>query len=112
MATMRKIEAHKSVVRTHYSLVDLQVGRTATETLNVDCPLLRVQIERLKGSSLAGQFNGIDVLITAVVAGARVALGVFIRHGGAKSIVHSARCDILRSNQENRLFLSLNLFFL
>jgi hypothetical protein len=95
MATMRKIETHKSVVRTHYSLVDLQVGRTTTETLNIDCPFLRIQAECLKGSSLAGQFNGIDVLITAVVTGTRVAFGVFIRHGRAKSIVHSARCDIL-----------------
>jgi hypothetical protein len=47
MATVGEIETHETFMRAHESLVDLQVGRATTEALNVDTPLLRVEVEGL-----------------------------------------------------------------
>jgi hypothetical protein len=57
MASMREIETHKSLMRFHDSLVDLQIGRATTQALNIDTPLLRVQMEGLESPSLAQQLN-------------------------------------------------------
>jgi hypothetical protein len=52
------------------------------------------------------------VLVAAIVAGARVALGVLIRHRRAKSVKDCSRGNILGSNEENGLALALDFFFL
>jgi hypothetical protein len=57
MASMREIKTHKSLVGSHDSLVDLQIGRAATQALNIDTPLLRVQMEGLESTSLAQQLD-------------------------------------------------------
>jgi hypothetical protein len=57
MTSMREIKTHKSLVGSHDSLVDLQVGRATTQALNIDTPLLRVQMEGLESASLAQQLN-------------------------------------------------------
>jgi hypothetical protein len=57
MATVRKIKTHQSVMRSHDGLVDLQIGRATAQALNVDAPFLRVNVEGLEGTSLAGQLN-------------------------------------------------------
>ena len=81
MASVGQIQPHQAVMGAHQSLVDLQVGRATAQTLEVDYPLLRVQVEGLKGAGLAGELNGVDVLVASVVAGAGVALGVLVGHG-------------------------------
>jgi hypothetical protein len=57
MTPMREIKTHKSLVGSHDSLVGLQVGRATTQALNIDTPLLRVQMEGLESTSLAQQLN-------------------------------------------------------
>lgn len=112
VTAVRKIQTHETVMGAHESLVDLQVGRATTETLNVDTPLLGVEVESLQGTSLAGELNGINVLVTTVVTSTGVTLGVLVAHGRAESIENGTGSDVLRGNQEDGLALALNLFFL
>lgn len=81
VATMGQVQAHQSIMRSHDSLVDLKVGGAATQALDVDTPFLGIAVEGLEGASLAGQFDGINVLVSTVVSGTWVPLGVFVGHG-------------------------------
>jgi hypothetical protein len=96
----------------HDSLVDLQVGRATAQALDVDAPLLRVQAECLESALLAQKLDGVNVLVSAVVAGAGVALGVLIGHGRAERIEDGAGRDILRGDEEDGLALTLDLLLL
>jgi hypothetical protein len=78
MSTVRKIKTHKSIMRSHDSLVYLKVGRGTRKTLNIDTPLLTLKMESLEGSLLAGQLDGINVLVATVVSCTRVTLGVLV----------------------------------
>lgn len=109
VTTVGEIKTHETVVRTHQSLVDLQVGRAAGKALDVDTPLGGVQVEGLESTVLAGDLNGIDVLVATVVTGTGVTLGVLVAHGGAKSIEDSSGSEVLRGNEDNGLTLTLNL---
>lgn len=109
VTTVGKIKTHKSVVRAHDGLVDLEVGRAARQALDVDTPLLRVATEGLESTSLAGELNGVNVLVATIVAGAGVTLGVLVAHGGSKSIEDSLGGNVLRGDEEDRLALALNL---
>ena len=112
VTTVGKVKTHQAVVGAHESLVDLQVGRAATEALDVDPPLGRVEVERLEGTLLAGDLNGIDVLVAAVVASTGVALGVLVGHGSAQSFEDGVRSEVLRGDQDDRFPLALDLAFL
>lgn len=57
MTAMGKIKAHKSVMGFHDGLVDLEVGRTSTQALNIDTPFLGIQTVGLESTSLASQFD-------------------------------------------------------
>jgi hypothetical protein len=112
MATVGEIETHESVMGFHNCLVNLEVGRTATQALNIDTPFLRIQMESLESTSLAGQLNRVDVLISAVVSCTWVALGVFVGHGGSQCIEDCAGGDIFGRDEDDRFSLTLNLKFL
>lgn len=99
-------------MRPHDGLVNLQVRRRTTQALDVDTPLLGIQAECLERSGLAQQLDGIDVLVSAVVTGARVALGVFVGHGRAQGVEHRAGSHILGGDQDDGFALALDLFFL
>jgi ATP-dependent protease ClpP protease subunit len=109
VTTVGEIKTHETVVRTHQSLVDLQVGRAAAKALNVNTPLGGVQVEGLESTVLAGDLNSINVLVATVVTGTGVTLGVLVAHGGAKGIEDSTGSEVLRGNQDNGLTLTLNL---
>lgn len=112
MAAVGQIQSHQAIMRAHESLVDLQVGGTTTERLNIDAPFLRVQTEGMQSASLAGLLDGINVLVASVVASARVTLRVLVAHRRPKGIEDSARGNVLRSNENDGLSLALDLFFL
>lgn len=112
MATVGKIKTHQAVVGPHERLVNLEVGRAAAEALDVDTPLLGVEVEGRESTSLASRLNGVNVLIATVVTSSRVALGVLVGHGRAKSIENRTGGDVLRGNQDNGFPLALDLFFL
>ncbi len=101
MTTVWKIETHESVVGSHDSLVDLEIGRTAAQALNIDTPFLGVQMECLEGTSLTGQLNCVDMLISTVVSCSWVALGVFVGHGGSQCIEDCAGGNILGSDEND-----------
>ena len=78
---MGKVKAHQSFVRLHDGLVDLEVGGTTAKTLHVDTPFAVVQPESVQGPSLAGPFDSVNVLITAVVSGSRITFAILVTHG-------------------------------
>lgn len=95
VATVRKVKTHQTAVDGHQRLVDLQVGRAARESLDVDTPLGGVEVEGLEGALLAEQLDLVNVLVATVVTGTGLALGVLVGHGRAQGIEHGARGDIL-----------------
>lgn len=112
VTTVRQVKTHETVVRAHEGLVDLQVGRATTQALDIDTPLLRVEVEGLESTSLAGKLNGIDVLVTTIVTSSGVSLRVLVGHGRAKSIKDSTGGEVLRGNQDNGFTLALDFIFL
>ena len=108
VTTMGQVKTHKTVMRAHEGLVDLEVGRATRETLDVDTPLLRVEVESLESTSLAGELNGIDVLVTTIVTSSGVTLRVLVGHGRAKSIEDSTRGEVLGGNQDDGFTLTLD----
>jgi hypothetical protein len=112
MATVRKVETHETVMGTHEGLVDLQVGRATTQALDVNTPLVGVEVESLESTGLAQKLNGIDVLVSTIVTSTGVTLGVLVAHGRTKGIEDSAGGEVLRGNQDNGFTLTLDLIFL
>ena len=109
MATVRKIKTHESFVWSHDCLVYLQVGRGARQTLNIDAPLLIIQVECLEGTSLAGQLNGVDMLVSTVVSSTWVTLRILVAHGRSESIEDGAGGDVLGGDEDDGFSLTLDL---
>lgn len=109
MATVGEIKTHETAVRGHDGLVDLEVGRAAGQALNVDTPLLGVEMEGLEGTVLAEHLDLVDVLVTTIVAGAGETLRVLVGHGGAEGIEDGTRGDVLGGDEDDGLALALNL---
>jgi hypothetical protein len=78
VSTVRQIKAHQSLMRSHDSLVDLQIGRATTQALNVDAPFLGVNIESLESTSLASQLDRVNVLVSTIVSCTWVTLRVLV----------------------------------
>jgi hypothetical protein len=112
VATVRQVKTHQSIVGSHDSLVDLEVGGAATQALDIDAPFLGIQAESLESASLAGQFNGINVLVSTIVSGPGVPLGVFVGHGRSQSIEHGTGRNIFGGDEDDGFPLALNLGFL
>lgn len=112
MATVGQIQAHEPVVRPHDGLIRLQVGRATAQALNVDTPLLGVQTKGLEGARLAEQLDRVDVLVTSVVTGTWVTLGVLVGHGRTERVEDGAGCDILGGDEEDGLALALDFLLL
>jgi hypothetical protein len=96
----------------HDSLVDLKVGWTPAQALNIDTPLLGIQMESLESTRLACQLNWINVLVSSIVSRAWVALRVFIWHRWSQSIKDCPRGNVFGGDKDDRLALPLNLKFL
>lgn len=101
MATVGKVKTHETAVNGHDSLVNLQVGRAAAEALDVDTPLLRVDVEGLKSTALAEQLDLVDVLVATVVTSTGETLGVLVGHGGAEGVEDGTRGDVLGGDENN-----------
>ena len=112
VTTVGEVKTHQAIVGAHQSLVNLQVGGGARQTLDVDTPLGGVKVEGLESTVLASDLNGIDVLVTTVVTGTGVALGVLVGHGGTQGLEDSVGGEVLRGDQNDRLTLTLDLTLL
>lgn len=112
MSTVGQIQTHEAIMRSHDGLVDLEIGRRTAQALDIDTPLLRVEMESLEGSGLASEFDTVDVLVSTIVSSTRIPLGVLVGHGAAESIKDGAGSDILRGNEDDGLSLTLDFFFL
>jgi hypothetical protein len=69
-------------------------------------------MEGLEGSLLAQELDLINVLVSAIIPSAGVAFRILVGHGRAKGIEYSTGCDILGGDEDDRLALALNFFFL
>jgi hypothetical protein len=112
MSTVRQVKTHEPVMRPHDCLVNLQVGGATAQALDIDTPLLRVEAECCESTRLAQKLDGVNVLVSAVVAGTGVALGVLVGHGRAERVKYSAGGNILRGDEENGLALTLDFLLL
>ena len=74
VAAVGEIEAHQSLMWPHDRLIDLEIRRTAAQSLDVNSPFLRVELECLEGSGLARQFNHVDKLVASIVTCSWIAL--------------------------------------
>lgn len=74
----------------------------------VDTPFLVVKGEGFEGALLAQKFDAVNVLVSAVVAGSWVALGVLVGHGRSQSIEDGAGGDIFRGNEDDGLALAFD----
>lgn len=75
---MWEVQTHEPSMRRHDGLVDLEVGRAATQALDIDTPPVRIEVEGREGAALAEELDLIDVLVAAVVTLAGVALRVLV----------------------------------
>jgi hypothetical protein len=112
MATVWQVETHESIVWAHNGLVNLEVGWGAGQALNVDTPLVCVEVEGLESTLLAGKLDLVDELVATVVPGTWITLRVLVGHWGSKGIEDGTGGDILRGNQQDGLALSLDLLLL
>lgn len=112
VTTVRKVKTHQTAVNGHDGLVDLQVGRRSRKALDVDTPLVRVEVESLESTLLAKKLDLVNVLVATVVTGTRETLGVLVGHGRTESIENGTGSDVLRSNENDGLALTLDLIFL
>lgn len=112
MATVGEVKTHETTVRRHDSLVDLEVGRRSRQALDVDTPLLRVEVEGLKGTALAEKLDLVDVLVATIVTSTGVTLRVLVGHGGTKSVEDGAGGDVLGGDEDDGLALTLDLILL
>lgn len=112
MATVGEVKTHETAVRGHDGLVDLEVGGGSREALDVDTPLLGVEVEGLEGTALAEQLDLVNVLVATIVTSTGVTLGVLVGHGGAKSVEDGAGGDVLGGDENDGLALALDLILL
>ena len=96
-----QVKTHQPLVGPHDGLVDLEVGGAAGQGLDVDTPLSGVEAKGLESALLASELNLVNVLVAAVVAGAGVALGVLVGHGGTESIEDGTGGDVLGGDEDN-----------
>lgn len=101
MTTVGQIKAHESVMRSHESLVDLEVCRATTQALDIDTPLGFVKMESSESTSLARQLNSVNVLVSTIVSCTRVTLGVFVGHGRSQCIEDGAGGNIFGGDQDD-----------
>jgi hypothetical protein len=109
MSTVWQVKTHESLMRFHDRLVHLQVGGAATESLNIDSPFLRIEVEGLEGTGLAENLNLIDVLVPTIVTLSWVSLRILVGHGRSKSVEDGSGGNVFGGNEEDGLFLTLDL---
>lgn len=68
LSTVGEIETHETVVGLHESTIDVEVGGGTGQGLDVDAPLLGVQVEGLQGAFLAEALRHVDLLVTTIVS--------------------------------------------
>ena len=112
VSTVWKVKTHESLMWPHDGLVDLEVGWGSGQGLDVNAPLGWVEVECLQGTSLAGQLNGVDVLVATVVSSTWVTLRVLVGHWGSQCIENGGGGDVLGGDEKNGLALSLDLLLL
>ena len=93
----------------HDSLIDLQIGGTSAQALDIDAPAFAAKAKCLESPSLACQLDCVDVLVASIVSSAWVPFTVLVAHGRAKRIEDGTRSEILRSDEHYGLALTLDL---
>lgn len=111
VAALTQIKTHHLVSGLHQSCVDCEVGGGSGKGLHVDAPLFRVKSVGFKGALLAQPLDHVDVLVAAVVAGARVTFSVLVGEGRTEGFEGRTVAEVLRCDQLDATELP-GLFFL
>ena len=112
ITSMRQIQSHQPVMRSHDGLIHLKIRWASAQGLNIDTPFLGIEVECVQCSGLTGQFDFVYELVAAVVSCAGVTLGILVGHRRAKGIEDGARSKVLRGYQHDGFTLALDFFFL
>lgn len=94
-----EVEAHDAVVGLEDGGVGGEVGGGAGVGLDVDAPAGGVEAVGLEGAGAAEVLDLVDVLVAAVVAVARHALGVLVGEGGAEGLDDGEGGEVLGGDQ-------------
>ena len=86
--------------------------RSSRQALDVDTPLLRVEVEGLKGTALAEKLDLVNVLVATIVTSTGVTLRVLVGHGRAERIENGAGGNVLGGDQEDGFTLTLDFLLL
>ena len=95
MAARREIEAHEGVARLHQREEHALIGLAAGIRLHIG----EAAVEQLAGALDRELLGDVDELAAAIIAPARIALGVFVGHHRALRLEHGARDDVLRGDE-------------
>ena len=95
MAAGGEVEAHERVARLHQRQEHALIGLAAGIRLHVG----EAAVEQLAGALDRQLLGDVDELAAAVIAPARIALGVFVGHHRALRLQHGAGDDVLRGDQ-------------
>ena len=105
VAARIEVEAHEGVAglqqRQEHRLVHLAAG--------IRLDVGEIAAEQLLGALDGQLFGDIDELAAAIVALARIALGIFVGHDRALRLEHGARDDVLRGDQLDLMALAAEL---
>ena len=105
VAAVREREAHDAVARLEQRVEDLRVGLRAGVRLDVRV----LGAEQLLGAVDRELLDDVDVLAAAVVALARIALGVLVRQHAALALQDRLRDEVLRGDHLQRALLAIEL---
>jgi hypothetical protein len=90
VSAVRQIQAHQPIMGFHDGLIDLQIGGTAREWLDIDSPFLRIKAKGCQSAALAQGLDGINVLISTVISGSWISLRVLVGHWRAECVKNGA----------------------
>ena len=107
MAAGREIEAHEGVAGLHQRQEDALIGLAAGIRLDIG----EAAVEQSAGALDRQLLGDVDELAAAVIAPARIALGIFVGHHRALRLEHGARDDVLRGDQLDLVALATELEF-
>ena len=106
MPTFGQTHSHEGVARFHGGHEDRLVGLRTRVRLNIGCPAMAIRPEELLETVDGELFSLIDEFAAAVIAPARIALGVFVGKLRALGCHYRRRGVVLAGNEFNMVFLS------
>ena len=98
----REVEAHEGIARLQQREEHRLIGLCAGMRLDIG----EAAVEQLLGALDRQRFGDVDILAAAIIAPARITLGIFVGHHRALGLEHGTRDDVLRGDQLDLMLLA------